>query len=185
MSSDWFSSRSVGVDKDWYRSQLALFNCHLWGCGMGFVCVLLLFNVIFIGKWSLSCRSSITFQVIFGPIFGSQKVRSIEEKVPFPESKCVWSPLFSSNMLSWSMRRSIILPVRSVCVLPHSWLWPLKSPVIINGDGSWFITFFKSWYVMFWFGMYILHKVNLKGESSLTAITSRLLKIVISSEWSH
>lgn len=73
------------------------------------------------GKWSLSYRLSKICQDSVGAVFGSLNVRSILEKVPEVDEKCVFSPVLRRTVLGDAATMfSMICPRPNVLFEPHN-----------------------------------------------------------------
>ena len=74
------------------------------------------------------------------------------------------------------MRSSVIFPAPFVWFPPHNGLWPLKSPKMMYGSGSWLMRFWSSSLVNFDLGgRYMLHIVIVITSVTLTTTVCRLV----------
>lgn len=87
---------------------------------------------IFIGKWSLLCKSSKTVHDVSGSKLIEQRETSLLVNVLWVE-KCVGLPSFKTQRLSWCIMFSSRMPRLLLREEPQMVFQALKSPTTING----------------------------------------------------
>lgn len=133
ISSSWF----VAFIRVEYVSQLAFLKCHLGRLDVVGEIWLTDMYEIRIGKWSLPYNSGNVSHVSEGYKSGLHIVKSIDEKVPLADEKCVGDPVF--KIVSFSSVSSKSFSLESVCCEPHIILCAFMSPHKRKGLGSWLI----------------------------------------------